>query len=484
MSSPVLPALPIHAAWLRALGAVACLSLACQCVLVPTLGKQRLQQDLEQVQALAPSRWTAEDSAQSGAGWLEDFHAAGYRKWIHEALAHNHDLRAAAARMRQSKAEMQRLTAGMLPTLSASFQASRTQSPGDQRFNTLPPINNRFRVPLEVSWEIDLWGRVADDRRAAKARWLAAQDTYEAAQLSLIASVLRAAITLTEAELQHRLAVENHQSRQTQLRVLERVLERGLSAERAALDVSLGRADLARAEASIGQRAAAADQARRAMEVLLGRYPASRESGLRALPQLSRPRTGKQPLAVIAQRPDLRAAQNRLQSALALQSSSIKAFLPSLNLTGNMGRTAQETGQVFTPEAAIWSIASSVSQSLFQGGRNLANFRLSKARYDEELSLFTQAVLKACQEVETALAADEFLRQQVLALEASAQQAEQAERLAQSQYERGLIEALTLLDSRQRAFDARTACISAQSLRLRTRVDLHLALGGAFAKSP
>lgn len=462
-----------------------CLAVAQSgCVLLPSLGTQKHAQDVASVQSRVPEQWSAswaKGKESEARDWQSEFQTPAYRALVVEALAHNHDLAASSARIRQARAELKRAQASWMPNLGLSFLSSRTQSPGDQRFNALPPINNRFRLPFDVTWELDLWGRIADDRRAAKARWLAAEETYSSARLSLTATVLKAAITLTEAQQQLQLALVNHRSRQTQLQVLERVMERGLSAERSALDVTLGRADLQRAEATIGQRRAAADQACRALELLLGRYPSGKERGIASFPKLARPSPKAQPLTVLLQRPDLLAAQRRLESSLALKSSAAKAFLPSLNLTANAGRTAQQTQDLFTPQAAIWSIASSVSQSLFQGGRTQAGLRLSQARYDEELETYTQAVLNACNEVETALAADAYLQMQVRALEQSAIEAEKAEELAQSQYERGLIEALTLLDSQQRAFDARSAWIAVEAQRLRTRVDLHLALGGGFA---
>jgi outer membrane protein TolC len=257
-------------------------------------------------------------------------------------------------------------------------------------------------------------------------------------------------------------------------------MERGLDPDRAALDVSLGRADLARAEATVQQRLAAVDQSRRALEVLMGGYPAGAERGLGGLPSLKWAVPAGLPSELLLRRPDLRAAERRLESALNLESAAKKAFLPSIRLTGEFGRTSQQTDDLLVPEAAMWSIASNITQSFFQGGRILATVKQTRARYEEQLQTYTNSVLTAFREVETALAADVFLREQAEALARTAQEAERAETLARGQYEKGLTDVLTLLDARQRAFDARSALNAVQAQRLRNRADLHLALGGEF----
>ena len=131
-------------------------------------------------------------------------------------------------------------------------------------------------------------------------------------------------------------------------------------------------------------------------------------------------------------------------------------------------------------EAFIWSLAGSVAQTIFQGGRLKANVDLARARYDEALAEYASAALTAFKEVETALAAESWLREQESALERAVTEADRSRKLAVGQYERGLADALTLLDAQQRFFDAQSALVTVKALRLRNRVDLHLGLGGKF----
>ncbi|MEQ1751049.1 MAG: efflux transporter outer membrane subunit [Prosthecobacter sp.] len=467
---------------IRASSFILSLFILASCGLLPPLGSKRLSKDAANVHSIAPEKWAALPSISdsAGTGWLSDYDSATLKALVERAITANPNLKAAEARVTQAQAQTVQAGAAMLPSISTSFIASRTQTPSDQRFAGLNFINNRFRLPLNVSWEIDFWGRVADERGAAKSRRYAVEEDFHAARLSLAATTVRTAITLAEVQSLITLAEQNVQARRVQLGIMEKQMERGLDPDRAALDVSLSRADLARAESTIQQRRATADQTRRALEVLLGGYPAGTERGLSTLPTLRRSFPAGLPSELLLRRPDLRAAERRLEAALRSESAAKKAFLPSIRLTGESGRTSQDTDKLLVPEAAIWSIASNVTQSLFQGGRIMATAKETRAKYEEQLQTYTNSALTAFREVETALAGDGFLRDQAAALTTAASEAERAEKLAQGQYEKGLSEVLTLLDARQRAFDARSSLISVQAQRLRNRADLHLALGGEF----
>lgn len=452
------------------------------CGLLPPLGSGRLQEDVRSVKGIAPEKWAALPNlpASAATGWLGDFESKKLSALVERAITANPDLKAAAARVDQARAQTVQAGAALLPTISGSYSAARNQTPADQRFPGLNFINNRFRLPLNVSWEIDLWGRVADERGAAKADRLAAEETFYAARLALAANTVRTAITLAEAQALLRLAEQDVRTRRVQLGILEKQMERGLDPDRAALDVSLSRADLARSEVAIQQRRASADQSRRALEVLLGGYPAGKEPGLDTLPTLRREVPAGLPSELLLRRPDLRAAERRLESALRSESAAKKAFLPSLNITGSAGFSTEDLVFLLDKDSLIWSIAGGVAQRLFEGGRIKANIELAKGRYEEALATYAGSVLTAFREVETAIAAEAFFVEQEHALDQAVTEAERSVKLAAGQYDRGLADILTLLDAQQRAFDARSSLLGAKAQRLRNRADLHLALGGEF----
>jgi NodT family efflux transporter outer membrane factor (OMF) lipoprotein len=364
--------------------------------------------------------------------------------------------------------------------LGADFGARRSQSASGQRFVGLGQRSNRFTLGADISWELDLWGRVADQRGAAVADAQAAEDDLHAAKLSLAANTVKAAITLAEAEALAAQAGENVKTRRVHLGIVEKQLDRGLDGEKTALDVSLSRADLARAESSLALRERTVDAARRSLEVLLGDYPAGKERGARTLPSISRSVPGGLPSEMLLRRPDLRAAERRLVSSLHDESAAKKAFLPSLNITGSAGFSTEDLVFLLDKDSLIWSIAGGVAQRLFEGGRIKANIELAKGRYEEALATYAGSVLTAFREVETAIAAEAFFVEQEHALDQAVTEAERSVKLAAGQYDRGLADILTLLDAQQRAFDARSSLLGAKAQRLRNRADLHLALGGEF----
>lgn len=453
------------------------------CAFFPPLGSKRFAKDVKDLRDTAPSKWAALPgiSPNAATGWLDEFGSAKLPVLVKRAIENNPSLKATAARVDQARAQMMSAGSGLFPALTSTGSGTRTQSPSDQRFAGNNQIANRFTGNwLNVSWEIDFWGRIADTRRAAKAGSEAALEDWHAARLSLASNTVQTAVTLAEAETLLALAQNNVATRKTQLGILERQLDRGIDPDRAALDVSLSRADLARAESTVQQRRATVDATRRTLETLLGGYPAGVERGVGSLPYLKRSIPAGLPSEMLLRRPDLRAAERRLISALASESAAKKAMLPSIRLTGSAGRTSQEIESLIRPESAIWNIGSQVSQTLFQGGFLKAGIDLQRGRYQEILQNYANSTLTAFREVETALAAEQFLLQQESALERAADEAERAEKLALGQYEKGLSDVLTLLDARQRAFDARSTLTSVKAQRLRNRAALHLALGGEF----
>lgn len=462
--------------------AVSCSLAVSGCAIRDTWGKGRKEGDLTAHEQSVPSKWSGAPKIPNKAatGWLGDFGNGELTRLVDEAITRNPDLRATGARVAQARAQVRIAGADLWPQVATDFNGRRNQSASGQRFVGVGQRSNRFELGLDVSWEVDFWGRIKDQRGAAVADAEAAAEDLHAARLSLAANVVKAAVTLVESKEQVRLAEDNVKTRSTHLQIVERQLERGLDSDRAALDVSLSRADLARAEESLALRKRASDEARRVLEVFLGAYPAGREPGLSSLPTVKRAVPAGLPSEVLLRRPDIRAAERRLESSLREESAAKKAFLPRFNLTGGTGLSTEDLSFLFDQGSVIWSVAGNVAQQVFQGGRIKANVDLARARYDEALALYASTATTAFKEVESALSAEAYLLEQEAALERASTEAARSVQLATGQYERGLVDILTLLDAQQRAFDAKSALAVIKAQRLRNRADLHLALGGDF----
>ncbi|MCB1076375.1 MAG: efflux transporter outer membrane subunit [Verrucomicrobiae bacterium] len=429
-----------------------------------------------------PSHWTAariEVPEGAATGWLDDFDSPVLKDLVLAAVERNHDLAATAARVEQAMARVKIAGADRLPQASVALDTARSQNLRGAEFRTVRA--NTFNHGLDLSWEVDLWGRVANLRRSAVAELDASSADYRAARLSLAANTAKTALDLVESRMLIQLATETKESLETNLEILDRKLEAGAADDRTALEISLSRADVARAKAGISQQERLSDASRRLLETLLGDYPAGKLEALTDLPKVKRSVPAGLPSELLLRRPDLVAAERRVDARLEDVAAARKALLPSIRLTAGAGTsTTDEFGDLFDIQNLVWNVGSNLTQPLFEGGRLSANVSLSEAELDEVAARYADSALTAFREVESALAAERYFAEQQSALSVAAEEATRAEQLSLSQYEKGLVDIITLLESQRRAFDSRSALLSIRRQRIANRIDLYLALGGDF----
>lgn len=444
------------------------------CVQVPPPGE-------DAVSVAVPAEWTA--GAASGewpSGWLADFPDPALEALIREGLNNNLSLQAAVARFDQARALARIEGADRWPDVSLAGSARRqmSNSLNEPVFRTR---SDRFGVDAVVSWELDLWGRVRAQARSATAGALAAEADYAAFRLSLAGRVGQAWYTAIEARLQEALARETVTSFESNLTTVEERFRQGLSP---ALDVRLTRANVASAQAQYAQQKRQADLAARQLEVLLGRYPSGRLETGAYLVELPEGVPAGLPANLIDRRPDIRASAQRLVAADASLIESRRALLPAIRLTGSYGRASSELENLLEDPFDVWSLVGNLTAPLFQGGRLRANVDRSEAARAEALANYRDTVLTAFREVESALAGETFLRDQLEAVRTSAKESIGAQELAEERYERGLVDIITVLESQRRAFTSRSAVLSVQNQLLQNRIQLYLSLGGDFIAEP
>ena len=445
-------------------------------------GTETLQNPVE----VAPA-WTTTSANYSGPvsadGWLKDIPSTQLKALVKEALRRNHDLKAAAARMRAARARSVIEGADRFPQISADQDASRalTVDQQDQRQRS-----NDFSLGLDLSWEIDLWGRLRDSTNAANRDALASEADFNAARLSLAANTAQAWFNAVETELQLKLTRDTLKSFKDNLDVIQRAFDAGIDDNGGdiALDLRLARANVSTAENEQALAERNRDQAARSLETLLGRYPANITKIGKSLPSLRRKVPAGLPSELLLRRPDLIAAEQRLLAQGLRVSAAKKAFLPSFNLTARGGTSTREFSDLLSADRLVASIAGGLSQPITQGKRLKGNLALSEADREEALQIYAQASLEAFREVETTLAAERYLAAQETALVSAAKESDAAEELAVQQYGRGLVDIITVLDSQRRAFDASRSLIAIRNERLQNRIDLYLALGGDFDSVP
>ena len=330
---------------------------------------------------------------------------------------------------------------------------------------------------MNISWEVDLWGKLRAGEAAALADFMGAEASFRGANLSLVAQTARAYFAVVEADRQLQLATSNLEIQDLNLRQIRLRYDEGL---RPALDVHLARSNQAASEAALEGRRRRLDLVTRQLEILVGRYPAAQLQTHGELTPVEGPVPAGLPAGLLARRPDLVAAERQVAAAAARVSEARRALYPRLSLTGAGGRASAELGDLLDGDFGVWTMAANLSQPLLQGGRLRAGVELAQSQRQQAEALFAASLLRALGEVEAGLAADLYLAGQERALRRAAEEAIAARRLARERYVQGLTDVLTLLDAQRRAHEAESQMLDVRRQQIDNRIDLHLALGGDF----
>lgn len=432
------------------------------------------QRSVQEVGTQLPDQWSGgwAFSQSIAEHWGVIFDDARLRELIDAALENNYELKAASARVDAAIAQARIDGSGRWPQFffSADHQQVQIREAGfgSSRFGV-------FEALFGVSWEIDLWGRIRDFQQAAMSERDATQADYHGARLSLAARVAQSYFELIEAKLQAAVVEQSIKDRTIIANLVRGRFQRGLVR---GLDLNLALTDLANAGAELKEARNAIQIITRRLEILLGRYPQAEQQVAAVLPPLPQSLAAGLPAELLQRRPDILAAFDRLEAADLRTTSSKKLRLPRVTLTAAGGARSADLTDLVDPRSAAWNVFAGLMQPLFTGGRIEGEIFRNQARADEALNLYKNTALNAFREVEQALAAEEWLRQQESALRKAVEQTESSQKLAIYSYRNGLIQILTLLDSYRSTLTAQSAHLSVIRQLLSNRINLYLALGG------
>lgn len=432
-----------------------------------------------------PTAWQAAqtEAGEPGVDWWATFGDTNLTAAIQEALARNHDLEAAVARLDLAMAEARIVGADLSPQIGAGFNAARSQ----QNFIGLPipgggggvlkSRSTSYGLNVNLSWELDLWGRIRAGHRAALSQVMASRADLAGVAHSLAAQTAKSWLAVTESRQQIELAEATVRSYGETSGLVRERYERGL---RSPLDLRLAQANLAAAEALLSERRNVHSRLVRQLEILLGRYPSASLATGTTLPEVPPATPAGLPAELLSRRPDLAAAEQRLRATDHQVIQAKAALLPRISLTASDGTTAKEVTDLLSTGFHVWSIAGNVAQPILQGGRLRAGVKRAEAQSRQALAVYESAVLRALGEVETALAAEQFLAQREADLHRAVEQSRAAMFLADERYRSGLENFTTVLETQRRVLDTETQLATVRRQRLEARIDLHLALGGGF----
>lgn len=420
-----------------------------------------------------PESFSAPTSAEDvQVGWIESFNDPALVKLVKEAQANNQNLRAAAANVERARALAKRAGAALTPDVDLTAGAARAGSPGDTVATT-----SDLGVGLQVSWELDVWGRVRAGARGAAASAQAVEADYRYAQHSLAAATARAYFTAIEANLQTNNEGETVGVLEETMRIVNDKYENGMGSSQ---DVPLARSDLATARERLTTAEGSYRDALRALEILLGRYPSAELAVRKLLPDVPPPPPAGVPSEVLERRPDIVAAERRVAAAFNTVQQAKAARLPKLSLTGNLGGASSSLSSVTDSSSVTWRLATNLLAPIFDGGRLRAQVEIATAEQEQSLAAYGETALKAFSELETSLDQGVVVAQREVDLKEAAEEAGEAFRIANLRYQEGLSDLLSVLTIRQRVIDAKRNLASVQRLGLEQRINLHLALGGSW----
>lgn len=430
-----------------------------------------------------PAQWNSKTKAgpESEQSWLAYFADEGLLAWVKSALQNNHDLKLAAIRVERAKAQAKQTRSARMPQLEARFTGSRSRSNLDTAQGPAPIRANTFDGGLGVSWEIDLWGRLKAEDLASLETIFTTQAEWNAARLSLVASVARAWFQAKGAKRQFDLAQKTEASFHNTARLIGQRYESGLSE---LLDLHLSESN---AEAATAQREARHNDylnKLRILQLLTSNYPDADLALDTVFPTLNTKVPAGLPADLLARRPDIRAASHRYNSLAHRLSARQKDFFPKIRLTADGGARSDEIKNILNPEYAVWNLLGNIVQPIFTAGRIQAQVDEATVDLRQAEIEYAQTLLNAFAEVEAALAGEAFLKNQEQALAVAAERATAAEQLANEQYRSGLIDLFDLLETQRRALSTQSDFIDAQLQRVTNRIDLHLALAGDWQTRP
>jgi outer membrane protein, multidrug efflux system len=411
--------------------------------------------------------------------WWDVFQDDQLQALIRIALQQNLDLRIAATRVLEARAQLGVTRADQFPTVDAGASATRIRvAKTVVPFSLDPYQSSDLQLTAAATWEPDFWGQYRRATEAARANLLASEWGRRAVATSLVSDVASAYFQMRALDLQLEIATRTVASRRESLRLTEVTARGGATslvdvrqAEELVFNAAATTADLERQIA----------QQENGISVLLGKNPSDSPRGTSLEQQLHLPEVPVGlPSALLERRPDVRRAEQQLIAANANIGVAKAAYFPQIALTGGGGTESAALSDLFTKPAGIWSIGAGLTQPIFNAGLTRSRVALSRAQREEAVLAYQRAIQEGLRDVSDALVGyrkGHDFREQELLLNRSATD---ARRLAEIRYRGGATSYLEVLDSDTRMFAAELGVAQAELGELLAFVHIYRALGGGW----
>ena len=428
--------------------------------------------------AADPAVASAESLSQAQAlTWVQ---APALQQVLALALSHNRDLKIAWANIEKARAQYGVQRADQLPTIAASGQASRSRSNSNSAANAAI-TSSQFSAQIGfTSYELDLWGRVRNLSDAALQQFLQTTVNQRSVEITLLADVANAWLTLAANQARLQLAQDTLSARRKAFELTQRMHALGATS---GLVLAQNQTTVDSARADVAAYASQVEQGRNALQLLVGGpLPAALlpppldnamppSAALLALPT-------PLPSSLLLARPDILAAEHSLRAATANIGAARAALFPSISLTAAAGSTSRELSGLFDSGSGTWSFAPQIRLPIFDGGRNRANVRIAEANQQLALAQYEKTVQIAFREVADALAERAHWSERLDAQSSLVAATQQALTLSQARFKAGADDYLSVLDAQRSLYAAQQTRITLRLAEQVNRITLYKVLGG------
>jgi NodT family efflux transporter outer membrane factor (OMF) lipoprotein len=426
----------------------------------------------ERPEVPVPPGWDGPSQGEAVApGWWQRYGSAELNGLIDAALKANHDLGAAVARIQQARAQTKIAGASRRPEVGASASASRSWRGGQQGG---PTTFDDGAATLDVSYEVDLWGGNASAERAAESRLQASVFDRDAVALVLQSDVATNYLQALALKDRLEIARQNLEAARQVLKLVEVRFDEGATT---GLEVAQQRAAVHQFEAQIPALEEQLRLTENAVAVLLGRPPQGFSIQGATLRDVTLPAVDPgQPASLLERRPDVRRTEARLVAANADIGAARAALYPQLQLSASAGVAGFLSGGT----SVVGSLAASLAQSIFDGGRRRGQVELAEGQRQELVENYAQVVLTSYREVQDSLVQVKTSEARAASLTQAAEQAREALRIATTRYQEGAEDMLTLLDTQRTQLQTEDSLVQAELARFTASTTLFKALGGGW----
>jgi len=410
--------------------------------------------------------------------WWEVYQDTALQSLIRIAVDENLDLRIALSRVEQSKAILGFNKANMFPFIDYSGRARATDLRSTANDATVAFPTNSFAILGNVSWEIDLWGKLRHANRSAYADLLASEEDRKSVYISLVAQVAELYFQLRGLDNRLVITQRTNETRKEYLRIISLRFEKGDVAE---LDKLQAENIAASSEAELYSLERAIIETENAINILLGRPYAPIERGLfNDQQQLPVDIPSGLPSQLLERRPDIRFAEQRLISQTERVGVAVALQFPSLSLTGFLGVASPDISNLFAGDAFLGSITGQLAGPLFHFGQNRRRVEAERELAIQVGYEYEKTILHAFAEVENSLAQIRTYRNEYNARLSQVISTEKSLQLSKALYDNGYTSFLQVLDAERELFDAQFEKSLALQFQLISTVRLYKALGGGW----